>query len=322
MPTLNGPMLVPLDGSETSGSILPYSITLAKALHLPVVLLRVVDPHSIELPHTPVGSAPAGALGSPGRRGFQLAQTQVIDQELEKARAELETVAMTFRELGVHAEVQAHEGTPADTILETARKVNACMVAMSTHGYTGLRRAMMGSVTDRVVHDGHLPMLVAHPMAGATMGQAHWRRVVLPLDGSAGAAEVGVPITTQVAKALGVPAHLGRIIPPPKVGMTGTPGDLTGAVELVKFAADDSLNKAEAYLQDIAARMSADGVKTDHFAAIGMPEDEIVKMAEPDTLLVMATHGRTGVARMVLGSVADRVMRTANSAVLLVPRTR
>ena len=316
MSTLTGPILVPLDGSSTSASILPYAVALARALQLPVVLFQAVDPHSVMMPQAPVGARPAGSLCTAGRRGFEMAQTQLIDQELGKVRAHLESVAATFGEHDVAATVLVHEGTAAETILAAAHETGAGLVAMSTHGHTGLQRLMMGSVTDRVVHDAHLPMLVAHPIAGAALGEPHWQRVLLPLDGSAGAAEAGVP----VAKALGAPVNLGRIIPPPKVAITGTPGDLTGAVELLSYAADDALGKAQAYLEDIAARMRAEGVKTEQFAAIGLPEEEILKMAEPQTLLVMATHGRTGVARMVQGSVADRVMRTANSAVLLVPR--
>jgi nucleotide-binding universal stress UspA family protein len=321
MNAIAGPILVPLDGSPASETILPYAAALARALHLPVRLVQIIDPNAYELPVHPVGSAPAGSVGTPGRRGFGLAWNQVLDQEIGKARSHMETVAGELRATGVEVEVLAHEGAPGDAILAAAAEVGAGMIAMSTHGRGGLQRMMMGSVTDKVVHNGHLPTLVAHPSAGAEFAGPHWRRVLLPLDGSAQAEAAAVPVAAAVAKALGAPLNLCRIVAPPKVGLTGAPGDLSGAVGLLTEAADEALRQANLYLTQLSARLAAEGVSGDQSVRLGVPEDEVIAMTEPDTLLVMATHGRTGLARMVLGSVADRVMRTSNSAVLLVPRS-
>lgn len=317
----NGPVLIPLDGSEVAASMVPRAAALARALGLPVVLLQVVDPHTVQVPEGRIGSAPPDALGVGGRRGFSFAQNQLIDQELDKARAQLETVAAELRATGLQAAVRTHEGQVGPTILATAQEEGASLIAMSTHGRTGLQRLMMGSVTDYVVHHTTLPVLVARPAAAAP-GTAPWRRLLLPLDGSDEGAAVSVPLAVRVARALGVPLNVVRVVPVPRVAATGVPGDMSGAVELVAYAADDAMAVARRYLDTVGNLLEAAGVPGERIVCMGVPEDEIVALAEPDTLLVMATRGRTGLARMVLGSVADRVMRTANAAVLLVPRHR
>ncbi len=319
MSALSGPIIIPLDGSPLSESILPYAIPVARALGLPVCLLYTVDPHKLLLPEPPLPPRPevAGLETTPAQPAIPL--EQAVDQEMGKGRMHLEGVAANIRAAGLTVEVQTHEGAAGPVILEAAAREHAALIAMSTHGRSGIQRVMLGSVTDHVVHNGHVPMLVARPPLTTEFHAAPWYQVVLPLDGSEGAEQAGVPVAAAVAKALGLPLHLSRVVPPLRMAATGVPGD---ASWMAVVAADTELplREADQYLAGLAGRLEADGLRCERSVIAGLPEDEIGRMAEPHTLIVMATHGRTGLARMVLGSVADKVMHHANSAVLLVPR--
>ncbi len=319
MSTLSGPVIIPLDGSPLSETILLYAVPVARALGLPVCLLYTVDPHKLTLPDPPLPphAQVAGLEPTPPLPAIPL--EQAVDQEMGKARVHLEGVAANVRAAGLTVDVQIHEGAAGPVILEVAEREHAALIAMSTHGRSGIQRVMLGSVTDHVVHKGHVPMLVARPPSAEGFQAAPWYQVVLPLDGSDGAAQAGVPVAAAVAKALSLPLHLCRVVPPLRMGLTGVPGD---ASWMAAVAADTELplREAEQYLAGLVGGLEADGLRCERSVIAGLPEDEIGRMAEPHTLIVMATHGRTGLARMVLGSVADRVMHNAHSAVLLVPR--
>ncbi len=85
---------------------------------------------------------------------------------------------------------------------------------------------------------------------------------------------------------------------------------------------DYASNSAEKHLDDIAARLAKDGVTAEKFIRFGRPHEEITKLAEQlqADLIIMGTHGRTGLAHLLVGSVAERVVRTSKCPVLTVPQ--
>jgi nucleotide-binding universal stress UspA family protein len=146
-----------------------------------------------------------------------------------------------------------------------------------------------------------------------------WKTILVPHDFSS-SANHAASIATQEAKLHGSKIVLLHVIDLPHQLQPDTVivPDATGAPINVK---DYALSGAESHLEDLAQRMAKDsGVKPSAFVRFGKPADEIVAFAEDQSvdLIVMGTHGRTGVAHLIVGSVAERVVRTSNVPVLTV----
>jgi len=139
-------ILVPLDGSPLAESVLPHAQALAKAEGAEIVLLSV--------PRTPSWEYLAR---SPG-----LANKIIEDIEIE-TKEYLETEVTQLEKEGAKVTSIIRKGPIPETILQVADEVHADVIAMSTHGYTGVQRWLLGSVADRVVHYSHIPVMLIHP---------------------------------------------------------------------------------------------------------------------------------------------------------------
>jgi universal stress protein A len=145
-----------------------------------------------------------------------------------------------------------------------------------------------------------------------------WKTILVPHDFSS-SANHAVAIARDEAKAHGAKLMLLHVIDLPTAIKPDTvivPDD-TGAPINVK---DYAIRKAEEHLVDLAARVAKDGVSAETFLRLGKPEDEIIKFATENNvdLIAMGTHGRTGLAHMLVGSVAERVVRMSKCAVLTI----
>ena len=142
--------LVPLDGSETGEKILEPTLALAKAMGSRITLLHVVSPH-----------VTLGARVSPLPSGH-------LEERLAKAEAYLAGVTDRLRGEGVDAtsRIESHFA-PARAILSTAEEEDVDLIAIATHGYTGVKRALLGSVTDKVLRAAKWPLLLERPSAVA-----------------------------------------------------------------------------------------------------------------------------------------------------------
>jgi nucleotide-binding universal stress UspA family protein len=138
--------LVPLDGSEVGEKILESAIPLQRAVGAKFILLHVVSPH-----------VTIGARVSPLPSGH-------LDQRLQEAEAYLGGVADRLRGEGIDTEtkIESHFA-PARAILNTAEDEDVDLIAIATHGYTGVRRALLGSVTDKVLRAARWPLLLQRP---------------------------------------------------------------------------------------------------------------------------------------------------------------
>ena len=139
-------VLVPLDGSAVGEKILEPTVELGKAMGSRFTLLHVVAPH-----------VSVGARVSPLPAGH-------LRQRLEKAEAYLSGVQERLKGDGIEAEVMLESHfAPARAILNTADAQNADLIAIATHGYTGVKRAILGSVTDKVLRGAKWPLLLDRP---------------------------------------------------------------------------------------------------------------------------------------------------------------
>ena len=145
-------LLVPLDGSAFAEAALPHATELARAFGGSILLLYVVVPPYV--PYTEMPAAPAGAAE---------VANMIVEEALEKAERYLADVSERLRRDGLPVQTAVCKGSPADTILRQALVVNARLIVMATHGRSGLRRLLLGSVAHEVVHRALLPVLLVRP---------------------------------------------------------------------------------------------------------------------------------------------------------------
>ena len=306
-------VLVPLDGSALAAQVLPYAGMVAKSTGATVLLLRVVNPFPGELVREGISvyretDNQAGAL--PSAADWE----DVLSRINSDALAYLEEMAETIRSDGVTVETVVKDGDPADCILEEANKDAGTLIAMSTHGRTGVGRWLLGSVTDKMVRSGGHPMLITRAQEG---GAHPVNRVVLSLDGTE-LSEQALPHAAEMGKSLGVGVTVLRAVSLNPYGEAFTEyapihasQDLTGDME----------SEAQEYVTAKVAELQAAGVADVTGSVVtGYPASVILDEVGDagDKLVTMATHGRAGMARLLLGSVTDRVVRHSAGPVFVV----
>jgi nucleotide-binding universal stress UspA family protein len=297
-------ILVPLDGSRLAESVLPAAFSLAQHLHARLTLLHVMER--------------AAPMTVHGERHLT---------EASEAEAYLTEVA-SQRPVQVHIDHHVHpnkEGDVAKSIIDHAADLGADLVTLSTHGRGGARRVLFGSVAQLVLHGGTRPVLLIRPDAVAPHPVVPWEvgRILVPLDGSA-PSEDALPISVAVGGAYGAEVHLVRIVP-----TLGTiPGERASAARLAPTAAVASLEieqeDARKALEAVATRIRESGTRALAVVGRGDPAQGVLEEAlrlRAD-LVVMATHGRTGLDAVLSGSVASRIAAKFPRPLLLVRSPR
>jgi nucleotide-binding universal stress UspA family protein len=227
----------------------------------------------------------------------------------DEADAALGQLVMAARNEGLRADAQVLHGEAAPSIVSLVNREAADLIVMSTHGRSGLGRWVYGSVAERVLRTAMAPVLLVPPLLRGDWETAASFRIVVPLDGSA-LAETVLPPVRNIARATQGELLLLRVLPADNrdVGR-----DVAGA------GADPQASDGElalAYLQRIAART---GVPTSVHVAKGPAHDGILDTvsAQEAHLIAMATHGRSGLSRLVMGSVSEAVLHGARTPMLL-----
>ncbi|TAK20685.1 MAG: universal stress protein [Chloroflexota bacterium] len=288
-------ILVPLDGSDLSERAIPYAVRLARATHGGLLFVR---------------AALAYVYESEG-------VTDVVRID-HHAAPELEEVAVRARAMGVPVETHvAHGVSAADSIVATARERNADLIVMSTHGRGGVGRFIYGSVADQVLRHGGVPMLLVTPGCDVTWPDRPLKALV-PLDGSATAMQA-IATVTGFAHVLPVEVVLLRVIEPPQAPpMLGVPPTYSVPIAL---DTDEQIAQARSHLEDEASRLGPGIPIASIRAEIGATASTIIRVAaeEAADLIVMSTHGRGGLTRLVMGSVATATLQRTPVPILLIP---
>jgi nucleotide-binding universal stress UspA family protein len=231
-------------------------------------------------------------------------------------KAYLDSSANRLAESGIKATTAAATGDAAEEIVAYANEHGCDLIAMSTRGRSALRRGLMGSVTDAVVRTSNVPVLAVGPKSvkGKDLEGAI-RSVAVPLDGSE-TAEAVLPHVEKLARLLSLEVVLLRVVRmvPWTYGAHETVPVDTADVERALE------NEAKEYLVAVEARLTAKGIKCRSEVMHGVPWDKIVSYAgnANDMMVAISTHGRSGIPRLVLGSVADMVIRSLETPALVV----
>jgi nucleotide-binding universal stress UspA family protein len=310
-------ILVALDGSTLSEGILPHAMALAQATESALMLMQVLEPV-----YEPI----FGALGIPAfEEEEQLALMR--EEQLASLHHYLENLANQLRAEGLEIHTKVIEGNhPATHISWLAEHDTLLLMsAMTTHGRSGVLRWLFGSVAAEVVQTTPRPLLLLRPhesersSSTGNFKAVAYQTIVVPLDASP-FAEQALDQAYELASAMNVTLHLVSIVPPPHV----LPLPLQKEKEphsWLRALQQTEVERRTHYLEEKAEQFRVQGLQVQTEVATGHPAEEILRFStqHQHLLLVMTTHGRTGFRRLLLGSVAMKVVQGAHVPILLVP---
>lgn len=298
-------IVVPLDGSEQAEQVIPYAEALRGADGL-LLFFQVFYP-----------SGPArGLFGD-----VELTMEDIVAQEREAADDRLREIAKRWDSvLTRKPQVESFAGDTVEAISAIVRDRKATLLAISSSGRGALSRWAFGSVADNLMRTASAPVLIIHPdhESDNEIKAVELKRILVPLDGSE-TAETALPVAGQLARSSNLPVVLVQVINPSlEFSMTGQglapiTADLYNQVESdFTSQANDELTKGATMLGDVPAGI----LKT---VLQGGTVEAIQQYIEPGDLIVMASHGRTGFRRFLLGSVAQKIIHERLAPVVLVP---
>ena len=296
-------ILVPLDGSPLAEQVIPLALEIARAARSKVRLVLAhqtpqppVDPHSSQL----------------------YVSTDLAMRKVE--REYLNTLRTRLRESsGLQISAVTIDGPAGPTLGKYVQDVGADLVAMTTHGRGGLRGAWLGSVADHLIRSLKIPVIVARAREGMSTlpDPPKIAEILVPLDGSP-LAEAALAPASAIAGLFGAelllvqvvwPLSAGSLLPVPLPSGYGT--EVLGVER----------KEAQRYLDGLANDLRDRGVGIRATVVVGHNVAEaLLELAHPQRidLVAIATHGRGGIQRLILGSVADKLIRGAGPPVLVV----
>jgi nucleotide-binding universal stress UspA family protein len=280
-------IFVPLDGSPLAEHALPYADRLADATSACMLLCTIVPLNIIEPPEEDLTLA-------------------------DEARAYLGQTASRLSARGRNVQTITQWGEPAACILDQVQSQQADLIVMSTHGRSGLGRWLYGSVADTVLRSSAVPVMVVPPYVTTAWSSGYPMRIVVPLDGSK-LAEAALSYAEELARALSAEILLVEIVPFPPYSLYDNGAAMTA------FDLDKEIADSKSYLADVAAGLTSSGIQVRTCAELEHPAVAIASIADREKadLIIMATHGRSGLARLVLGSVATGTLQRTTVPVML-----
>jgi nucleotide-binding universal stress UspA family protein len=283
-------ILVPLDGSPFAEQALPWAVSIACRADARLELVRghvlyaLLEPAAAWGPYDPTQEAEC-------KQQEQLYLDGTASWLLSTTRVSARTALV--------------EGLEAVGLLQRIVASKADLVVMTTHARGPVGRLLLGSFADQIMRRALVPVLLVPPRdpAPALTPEPTLSRVVIPLDGSHLAEQVLGP-AAELARLLDVPCTLLRVVEPQDTASG--------------FADGGPSVKATSYLGGVAGVLRARGLEVQLDVVAGHRTAEIIlEQAGEHDLIALATHGRGGLGRLLLGSVAERVIRAARCPVLV-----
>lgn len=306
VPDMYQSILVALDGSEFSSSSLPAAAALARRSGAMLHLVVVFDPSTM-LHFAPGGEASAAVY-----------DVSVVDERCGALRSWVEEQAASISNTGLRANGVLLEGTVVEALAEHVVTTSADLVIMTTHGRSGLDRLRLGSVASSFLGRSPVPVFLVRPTGSDAPTPGHelpTGTMLITLDGSA-FAESMLPHASKFAETVGLGVELVNVAEP-----VATPLALFGADALVveDFVSTDEESDARKYLVRQAPKVTTKiapkiTVLNDNSASRAIVN--YVRTSDPG-IIALATHGRSGLVRMILGSVADKVLQGVEQPMLV-----
>ncbi len=286
-------VLVPLDGSDMAERAIPYAKTIAKSKGSEIILFTV-----------------------------SIASVEQLDRPM---KAYLELNAKGLQSQGIKASTAIAYGNVADEIVGFADKNNINLIIISTHGYSGIKRWVLGSVARNVLYGTGVQVLLIKSKA-PKVSHVELKKLLLPLDGSP-FAEAPIPFIKELTKGTNTEIVLTTVCEPPLVPSYGD-RPINPAWKKHRDALWTEMQKqASEYLEKLKARLEKQGIKIKSQVIpgdLGRVAESIMQAAQNEKvdLIAMTTHGRSGVSRWVYGGVANRIVEQSAQPVLLIRPSR
>ena len=287
-------VLVPLDGSDLAAQALPVASSIcAQIPGSELILMRALPPSPLAF----------GYVAVPAYIPPDVYQQLVDDQE-QLGREYLESAAGEASRRGMRVRAYLEQGNAADAILDVAAQQQVHLIAMTTHGRTGVTRFALGSVADRVVRHGAAPVLLLRAFQTHAWSDATFRNVLIPLDGSALSEAPLRGIVPQLAGTAIQQVTLLRVV------------DHRDGAEAVSHA--------RRYLAQVASQLKERlGDTTCAIQTRVIPGPVAATILDCAGLaecgvVIMSTHGEAGIGRLAFGGITDRVLRDGQTPLLLV----
>lgn len=314
-------ILVPLDGSERAERAIRVAARIARTTGGSITFLRVVTA-AIDAAWSVLEAAPW--------------MQQAVETDQARAMDYLTRIASAQELAGIETHTQVLSGVPAEHILSVMHAQQIDLLVMGSHGATGFKRWALGSVAQHIARQSPVPVLVLHERGGvpthllADGGRSV--RVLVALDGSP-LAEAALAPAASLSTALSAPApgalHVVRVLPFPKL-------EDESQKDMFLAARKQAEAQVNAYLATVTQRLHEGELATlpiqitssvvshtdvaetlIHVAETGAYMEDAGAFNGYDAI-AMATHGRSGVGRWIMGSVTERVLGTTTLPLLIV----
>jgi len=314
-------LLIPLDGSRLAEFALPIALTLSQTLGSEITLIHIIErnpPGEIHGErHLAREEEAVAYLNQVARQNFPpgIKVTTHVHTE-EEALAD----APAF--LGVQREAPAVQGVSnvARSIAEHASELAPDLIVMCTHGEGGVRDLVVGSIAQQVIGQGKTPILLLHPQNADAAPLTALHTFLVALDGKP-EHDQALQVAGELAKCFGASLHLLTVIPT----LRTVSGEYAATGLLLPGTTSAMLNLTEEYtaesLEQRAAVWRKQGLTVKAWIRRGDPVQQILAAAadEKVDLIVLGTHGKTGVGAFWAGSVAPKVVSSTHVPLLLVP---
>jgi nucleotide-binding universal stress UspA family protein len=282
-------LLVPLDGSELAERAIPYARAIAKTKGSEVILFTV-----------------------------SIAFVEQLDRPM---KAYLELKAKELQSQGTKASAAVAYGSVPDEIVGFADKNNIDLIIISTHGYSGIKRWVLGSVARKVLYGTGVQVLLIKSKS-PKVSQVELKKLLLPLDGSP-FSESPIPSIAQLIKGTGAEIVLTLVCEPPLVPSYGDHPINPTWEKHRDTLWEEAKQQASEYLKKIETKLKKMGIKVKSQVLpgeLGRVAETILQAAQKEKtdLIAMTTHGRSGISRWVYGSVANRIVEQSRQPVLLI----
>jgi nucleotide-binding universal stress UspA family protein len=282
-------LLLSTDGSEFSEGAVREAINLAKVCSSRLFAMSVVETNP----------------------EYETIAPQLVEKEIEKARGYLEAVRERASKENVNCEIIVHQGEDSyQYIVDEAAKRRAEMIIMGRRGRTGLKRLMMGSVTAKVI--GHAPCNV---LVVPRAAKVELRRILVATDGSR-YGEAAVVEAIGIAKRCGAGLTVVSVVP----SEASSPFDIVHSEMQRGLISEKEQKAAESTIRNVKDIADKEGLSIEGFILEGRPYEAIINEANEKKadLIVLGSHGRTGLEKLLMGSVTERVIGLSPCAVLVV----
>ncbi|WP_458186614.1 universal stress protein [Haladaptatus sp. NG-WS-4] len=294
-------ILIPTDGSDHVEPAIRYGLSLARRYDATVHALHVVD-------------------SSPIERKLELTALKtdletLPDTWYDAGDAATQQIAAKASEDGLSVVTEVRRGIPAREIASYIADAGIDLVCMGTRGHTGLDRFMLGSVTARVVRTVDVPILCVKPKpteetSDSDLGE-DFENTLVPTDGNKQAQEA-VKHALDLARTYEATLHVLYVVD--RGAYASRPGWTWDELKRVL------VQSGEKILEDVQSQATVDGVLVVTEIQHGVPHQAILDYCDQHAvdLVAMGTHGRSGLSRQLIGSVSERVIRSAETPVLTI----